>query len=74
VTAVSHRAAAANGAFDAVKNFILNSRYGERRADPGIADFTFGKVTAPVGPGGCSPMLLHSIELRQKAGSTDTLY
>jgi aspartate aminotransferase len=42
VTVVSRRAAAADSAFDAVKNFYFNSRYSERRADPGIADFTFG--------------------------------
>jgi aspartate aminotransferase len=42
VTIVSQRTAAANRAFDAVKNFLFNSRYGERRADPDIADFTFG--------------------------------
>ena len=42
MTVVSHRAAAADRAFDAVKQFIFNSRYGERRTDPDIADFTFG--------------------------------
>ena len=42
MTIIARRAAAANGAFDAVKNFYFNSRYGERRTDPGIADFTFG--------------------------------
>jgi len=42
MTIVSRRALAANSAFDAVKNFYFNSRYGERRGDPGIADFTFG--------------------------------
>ena len=42
MTIISRRAAAANGAFDAVKDFYFNSRYGERRVDPGIADFTFG--------------------------------
>jgi aspartate aminotransferase len=39
---VSQRIAAANSAFEAVRNFYFNSRYGERRGDPGIADFTFG--------------------------------
>ncbi len=39
---VSHRAAAADRAFDAVKRFYFSSRYGERRGDPTIADFTFG--------------------------------
>ena len=39
---LSLRTAAASNAFDAVKNFYFNSRYGERRGDPGISDFTFG--------------------------------
>ena len=39
---VSHRAAAADRAFEAVKSFYFSSRYGERRGDPTIADFTFG--------------------------------
>jgi aspartate aminotransferase len=42
VAIVSHRAAAADRAFDAVKRFYFSSRYGERRGDPTIADFTFG--------------------------------
>jgi aspartate aminotransferase len=39
---ISRRSAAADRAFDAVKDFYFHSRYGERRGDPGIADFTFG--------------------------------
>ena len=39
---ISQRTAAANSAFDRVKNFYFKSRYGERRGDPSIADFTFG--------------------------------
>ena len=39
---LSQRAAAADRAFDAVKRFYFSSRYGERRGDPTIADFTFG--------------------------------
>jgi aspartate aminotransferase len=39
---LSRRAAAADRAFGAVKEFYFRSRYGERRGDPGIADFTFG--------------------------------
>jgi aspartate aminotransferase len=39
---LSRRSAAADRAFDAVKDFYFHSRYGERRGDPGIADFTFG--------------------------------
>ena len=42
MTIISRRTAAANDAFGTVKNFYFNSRYGERRTDPGIADFTFG--------------------------------
>ena len=42
MTIISRRTAAANAAFDAVKNFYFKSRYGEHRADPGISDFTFG--------------------------------
>ena len=39
---LSRRVAAADRAFGVVKDFYFHSRYGERRGDPGIADFTFG--------------------------------
>jgi aspartate aminotransferase len=39
---VSSRVRAADAAFSAVKNFYFASRYGERRLEPGISDFTFG--------------------------------
>lgn len=42
MNSVSRRTAAANRAFDAVKQFYFKSRYAERRAEPGIADLTFG--------------------------------
>jgi aspartate aminotransferase len=42
LTIVSQRSAVTSRAFDVVTHFIFNSRYGERRADPDIADFTFG--------------------------------
>jgi aspartate aminotransferase len=42
MTVISQRTAAANHAFAAVKAFFFESRYGERRGDPSIADFTFG--------------------------------
>jgi aspartate aminotransferase len=42
MTPVSRRAAAADKAFGPVKDFYFSSRYGERRGDPAIADFTFG--------------------------------
>jgi aspartate aminotransferase len=39
---ISARVRAADAAFAAVKSFYFESRYGERRLDPGICDFTFG--------------------------------
>jgi len=39
---VSARVSAADTAFAAVKNFYFNSRYGKRRGEPNICDFTFG--------------------------------
>jgi aspartate aminotransferase len=39
---VSARIRTADAAFAAVKHFYLTSRYGERRGEPGISDFTFG--------------------------------
>jgi aspartate aminotransferase len=42
MTVVSARMRAADTAFAAVRDFYLNSRYGERRLEPGICDFTFG--------------------------------
>jgi aspartate aminotransferase len=38
----SARIRAADTAFAAVKDFYFSSRYGQRRLDPGICDFTFG--------------------------------
>jgi len=42
MTVVSQRAIAAERAFEAIKHFAFHSRYGERRGDADIADFTFG--------------------------------
>lgn len=39
---VSARIGAADGAFAAVRHFYVDSRYGERRFEEGISDFTFG--------------------------------
>lgn len=39
---VSGRIRAADAAFAAVRDFYVSSRYGERRLEPGICDFTFG--------------------------------
>src|SRR5262245_35518256 len=40
--ATSSRIRAADAAFAAVEHFYSYSRYGKRRFDPGISDFTFG--------------------------------
>jgi len=40
--AISARIQATAAAFEAVKSFVFNSRYAERRLEPGICDFTFG--------------------------------
>jgi len=42
MTVVSARVRKADAAFAAVKDFYLTSRYGKRRGEPGICDFTFG--------------------------------
>jgi aspartate aminotransferase len=42
MSVVSARVRAADAAFTAVKAFYFDSRYGQRRLDPGICDFTFG--------------------------------
>lgn len=40
--AISARMIATDAAFEGVKSFLFNSRYAERRLEPGICDFTFG--------------------------------
>jgi len=42
MTIISERIQRANAAFAGVKAFYFTSRYGEKRNDPGICDFTFG--------------------------------
>ena len=42
MSVVSARVRAADAAFAAVKQFYFASRYGQRRGEPGICDFTFG--------------------------------
>jgi aspartate aminotransferase len=42
MSAISARIMATDAAFKAVKSFVFNSRYAERRLEPGICDFTFG--------------------------------
>jgi aspartate aminotransferase len=42
MSVVSARIRAADAAFAAITRFYFDSRYGERRLEPGICDFTFG--------------------------------
>ncbi len=42
MSVASKRATAANAAFERVAQFYFTSRYAQHRADPDIADFTFG--------------------------------
>jgi aspartate aminotransferase len=42
MSVISARMLATNAAFEAVTNFYFNSRYAERRLEPGICDFTLG--------------------------------
>jgi aspartate aminotransferase len=42
MSAISARMIATDAAFEVVKNFFFNSRYADRRLEPGICDFTFG--------------------------------
>jgi len=42
MTIVSKRIQQADAAFATVKDFYFTSRYGQKRGDPGICDFTFG--------------------------------
>jgi len=42
MSVISARVKAADAAFAAVRDFYVSSRYGERRGDPSICDFTFG--------------------------------
>jgi aspartate aminotransferase len=42
MSTISARIMATDAAFKAVKSFVFNSRYAERRLEPGICDFTFG--------------------------------
>ncbi len=41
---VSNRCIAAAASFDPFRQFLLNSRYTDRRRDPGICDLTFGNL------------------------------
>ena len=42
MSTLSRRSSAANAAFAPVQHFFFDSRYGQRRGDPDISDFTFG--------------------------------
>lgn len=42
MSAISARMMATDAAFEVVKEFVLSSRYAERKFEPGVCDFTFG--------------------------------
>jgi aspartate aminotransferase len=64
---VSARIRAADTAFAAVKHFYLSSRYGERRLDPGICDFTFGNPHEMPLAGIVEALRQHAVPLDENA-------
>ena len=64
---VSARIRAADAAFAAVKHFYLSSRYGERRLDPGICDFTFGNPHEMPLAGIVAALRQHAVPLDENA-------
>jgi aspartate aminotransferase len=58
---VSARMRAADTAFAAVKAFYFNSRYGERRLEPGVCDFTFGNPHEMPLPGIVAALREHAL-------------
>jgi aspartate aminotransferase len=57
----STRIRAADTAFAAVKDFYFSSRYGQRRLDPGICDFTFGNPHEMPLPGIVAALREHAL-------------
>jgi aspartate aminotransferase len=57
----SRRVTAADAAFSAVKAFLFSSRYGERRLEPGICDFTFGNPHELPLPGLVEAIRAHAV-------------
>jgi aspartate aminotransferase len=58
---ISQRAAGAAACFTAVRDFFLGERYGERRGDPDICDFTFGNPHEFPLPGLVEAIRRHSV-------------
>ncbi len=63
MTVVSNRIAAADASFDKIKQFYFKSRYGERRFEAGIADFTFGNPHEMPLPGIVEALRQHAVPM-----------
>ncbi|MGZ9034040.1 MAG: hypothetical protein ACXW25_06465, partial [Rhodospirillales bacterium] len=61
MTVVSERIRRAQASFEAVKAFYFTSRYGQRRGDPSISDFTFGNPQEMPLPGLVAALREHAI-------------
>ena len=62
---ISDRAAAAGACFANVREFFFSSRYGVRRGDPGICDFTFGNPQELPLPGLVDTIQRHAVPLNK---------
>ena len=62
---VSNRAIAAAASFDPFRQFLLNSRYTDRRRDPGICDLTFGNPHEMPLPGLVDAIRHHAVPLNK---------
>jgi aspartate aminotransferase len=62
---VSSRIRKADASFSTVKQFYFESRYGERRLEPGISDFTFGNPHEMPMEGIVSAIRAHALPLNK---------
>lgn len=60
---ISDRAVAAGACFAKVRDFFVTSRYGKRRGDPSICDFTFGNPQELPIPGLVEAIQRHAVPL-----------
>lgn len=60
-TVVSNRVTAAAASMAAVQDFYFNSRYAERRGQPGVCDFTFGNPQEAPLPGLVQALQGHAV-------------
>jgi aspartate aminotransferase len=62
---VSNRVRAAAASFGPVEQFYFNSRYAERKNEPGICDFTFGNPQEMPLPGLVDAIRSHAVPHRK---------